>query len=78
MAPTWWRARAGAAQRTALLFVHDHHVGWSNRKNDDGRGAYDNFNDNVIVQIKNGPIDFQVREPRTPKSICCQGRKAER
>ena len=24
------------------------------------------FDDNVIVQIKNGPIDFQVREPASP------------
>ena len=24
------------------------------------------FDDNVIVQIKNGPIDFQVREPVSP------------
>jgi alpha-glucuronidase len=37
------------------------------------RGAYDEFtpldgkfSDNVIVQIKNGPIDFQPREPISP------------
>ena len=37
------------------------------------RAAYDIFHpldgqfaDNVIVQIKNGPIDFQVREPVSP------------
>ena len=24
------------------------------------------FDDNVVVQIKNGPIDFQVREPASP------------
>jgi alpha-glucuronidase len=46
---------------------------WNNPKNDRARAAYDNFkdldgkfDDNVIVQIKNGPIDFQVREPASP------------
>ena len=24
------------------------------------------FDDNVIVQIKNGPMDFQIREPVSP------------
>ncbi|HTS25299.1 MAG TPA: alpha-glucuronidase family glycosyl hydrolase [Bryobacteraceae bacterium] len=54
-------------------FVYDHHMDWRNPKNDRGRAAYDNFHpldgsfdDNVIVQIKNGPIDFQVREPASP------------
>jgi alpha-glucuronidase len=54
-------------------FVYDHHMDWNNPKNDRGRAAYDNFkeldgkfDDNVIVQIKNGPIDFQVREPASP------------
>ena len=42
-------------------------------KNDRARAAYDNFHpwdgkfdDNVVIQIKNGPIDFQVREPASP------------
>jgi alpha-glucuronidase len=46
---------------------------WRDPKNDRARAAYDNFHpldgkfdDNVIVQIKNGPIDFQVREPASP------------
>src|SRR5215471_17553435 len=54
-------------------FVYDHHMDWRNPKNDRGRAAYDNFHpldgafdDNVIVQIKHGPIDFQVREPASP------------
>ena len=54
-------------------FVYDHHMDWNNPKNDRARAAYDNFHDldgkfdaNVIVQIKNGPIDFQVREPASP------------
>jgi alpha-glucuronidase len=54
-------------------FVYDHHMDWQNLKNDRARAAYDNFHDldgqfddNVIIQIKNGPIDFQVREPASP------------
>lgn len=54
-------------------FVYDHHLDWRNPKNDRARAAYDifhpldgKFDDNVIVQIKNGPIDFQVREPASP------------
>jgi alpha-glucuronidase len=54
-------------------FVYDHHLDWKNPKNDRARAAYDifhpldgKFDDNVIVQIKHGPIDFQVREPASP------------
>jgi alpha-glucuronidase len=54
-------------------FVYDHHMDWEDPKNDRARAAYDNFqildgkfDDNVIIQIKNGPIDFQVREPASP------------
>ena len=54
-------------------FVYDHHMDWTNPKNDRARAADDNFrhldgrfDDNVVVQIKNGPIDFQVREPASP------------
>lgn len=54
-------------------FVYDHHMDWRNLKNDRGRAAWDNFqpldgkfDDNVVIQIKNGPIDFQVREPASP------------
>jgi len=54
-------------------FVYDHHMDWRNLKNDRARAAYDNFHDldgafddNVVLQIKNGPIDFQVREPASP------------
>jgi alpha-glucuronidase len=54
-------------------FVYDHHMDWNNPKNDRARAAADNFvpldgrfDDNVIVQIKHGPIDFQVREPASP------------
>jgi alpha-glucuronidase len=54
-------------------FVYNHHLDWRNLKNDRAKAAYDNFHsldgtfdDNVIIQIKNGPIDFQVREPASP------------
>ncbi len=54
-------------------FVYNHHLDWRDLKNDRAKAAYDNFHpldgqfdDNAIVQIKNGPIDFQVREPAAP------------
>ena len=54
-------------------FVYDRHLDWHDLRNDRAKAAYDNFHpldgafdDNVIVQIKNGPIDFQVREPVSP------------
>jgi len=54
-------------------FVYNHHLDWRNLKNDRAKAAYDNFHPldgdfdaNVVVQIKNGPIDFQVREPASP------------
>ena len=54
-------------------FVYNSHADWRNLKLDRARAAYDNFHhldgqfdDNAIVQIKNGPIDFQVREPASP------------
>jgi alpha-glucuronidase len=54
-------------------FVYNHHMDWRNLKNDRARAAWDNFHkldgmfdDNVLVQIKYGPIDFQVREQVSP------------
>ena len=54
-------------------FVYDHHMDWRNPKLDRARAADDNFRpldgqfaDNAIIQIKHGPIDFQVREPASP------------
>jgi alpha-glucuronidase len=51
-------------------FVYDHHLNWRDPTADRAKAAYDlfhpldgKFDDNVIVQIKYGPIDFQVREP---------------
>jgi alpha-glucuronidase len=50
-----------------------YHMDWRNLKNDRARAAFDNFypldgqlDSNVILQIKHGPIDFQVREPVSP------------
>ncbi|HEX8810917.1 MAG TPA: glucosiduronase, partial [Terracidiphilus sp.] len=54
-------------------FVYDHHLDWKNPKADRARAAYDIFHPldgkfaaNVIVQTKEGPIDFQAREPVSP------------
>ncbi len=54
-------------------FVYNHYMDWRDLKNDRARAAYDNFatldgkfEENVLVQIKEGPIDFQVREPVSP------------
>jgi len=54
-------------------FVYDHHLNWQDPKSDRAKAAYDifhpldgKFDDNVIIQIKHGPIDFQVREPVSP------------
>jgi alpha-glucuronidase len=54
-------------------FVYNHRMDWRDPKNDRATAAYNNFHkldglfeDNVIIQIKHGPIDFQVREPASP------------
>ena len=54
-------------------FVYDHHADWRDPKADRARAAYDIFHplegkfaSNVVVQIKEGPIDFQAREPVSP------------
>ncbi|MBB6638253.1 alpha-glucuronidase family glycosyl hydrolase [Cohnella thailandensis] len=54
-------------------FVYDCQQDWRDRKTDRARAAYDHFrpldgkfDENVILQIKNGPMDFQVREPVSP------------
>ncbi|HLF22420.1 MAG TPA: alpha-glucuronidase family glycosyl hydrolase, partial [Burkholderiales bacterium] len=54
-------------------FVYDNKMDWRNPKNDRARAADDNFRSldgafdaNAVIQIKNGPIDFQVREPASP------------
>ena len=54
-------------------FVYNNHLDYNDLKADRARAAYDifhpldgSFAPNVIVQIKEGPIDFQVREPVSP------------
>ncbi|MCP2263564.1 alpha-glucuronidase [Promicromonospora thailandica] len=54
-------------------FVYDHRQDWRDRSTDRARAAYDHFHpldgafaDNVVVQVKYGPMDFQVREPVSP------------
>ncbi|EYR64215.1 alpha-glucuronidase [Actinotalea ferrariae CF5-4] len=54
-------------------FVYDHQQDWRDRTTDRARAAHDHFtpldgrfDDNVVVQVKQGPIDFQVREPVSP------------
>lgn len=69
-------ARALAPHGGVVLyraFVYNHHLDWHDMKADRARAAYDifhpldgKFESNVIIQIKYGPIDFQVREPVSP------------
>ena len=54
-------------------FVYNCLQDWRDRKTDRAKAAYDNFkpldglfHENVVLQIKNGPMDFQVREPVSP------------
>jgi len=54
-------------------FVYNNHLDWRDPKADRARAAYDIFHPldgkflpNVIVQTKEGPIDFQAREPVSP------------
>lgn len=54
-------------------FVYNCKQDWRNRSIDRARAAFDifkeldgRFEENVILQIKNGPIDFQIREPISP------------
>lgn len=54
-------------------FVYNCQQDWRDTTTDRPKAAYDHyayldgqFEDNVILQIKNGPFDFQVREPVSP------------
>lgn len=54
-------------------FVYNCLQDWRDRSTDRARAAYDHFkpldgcfHDNVVLQVKNGPMDFQVREPVSP------------
>ncbi|MFI6828578.1 alpha-glucuronidase [Kribbella sp. NPDC050241] len=54
-------------------FVYDSDQDWRDRSTDRARAAYDHFipldgrfEDNVVLQVKHGPLDFQAREPVSP------------
>ncbi|MCK2215550.1 alpha-glucuronidase [Actinomadura sp. ATCC 31491] len=54
-------------------FVYNHRQDWRDRSTDRARAACDHFApldgrfaDNVILQVKHGPMDFQPREPVSP------------
>lgn len=54
-------------------FVYNCHLDWRDRSIDRARAQYDNFKpldgkfmENVILQVKNGPMDFQIREATSP------------
>jgi alpha-glucuronidase len=54
-------------------FVYNNHLDWNDLKADRARAGYDNFraldgkfDSNVVIQVKHGPIDFQVRESVSP------------
>jgi len=54
-------------------FVYNCQQDWRDTKTDRAKAGYDyfmpmdgQFADNVVLQIKNGPMDFQVREPISP------------
>ena len=69
-------ARALAPHHGVVLyrgFVYNNHLDWHDLKADRARAGVDNFvrydgtfEPNVIIQIKEGPIDFQAREPVSP------------
>ncbi|GIF23741.1 alpha-glucuronidase [Actinoplanes tereljensis] len=54
-------------------FVYNHRQDWRDRGVDRARAAHDHFTphdgtfrDNVVLQVKHGPLDFQAREPVSP------------
>ncbi|MBQ0825296.1 alpha-glucuronidase [Streptomyces tagetis] len=54
-------------------FVYDHRQDWRDRSTDRARAAHDHFvpldgafAPNAVLQVKHGPMDFQVREPVSP------------
>jgi alpha-glucuronidase len=69
-------ARALAPHGGVVLyrgFVYNNHLDWHDLKADRARAGVDNFayldgkfDKNVIIQIKEGPIDFQAREAVSP------------
>ncbi|MEV0238217.1 alpha-glucuronidase [Nonomuraea sp. NPDC050786] len=61
-------------------FVYNHRQDWRDRSTDRARAAYDHFapldgrfQDNAILQVKHGPMDFQPREPVSPVILRMRG-----
>ncbi|WP_425955177.1 alpha-glucuronidase [Xylanimonas sp. McL0601] len=61
-------------------FVYNHEQDWRDRRTDRAKAAFEHFApydgtfaDNVIVQIKHGPLDFQVREAMSPAIAALPG-----
>ncbi|PWD51298.1 alpha-glucuronidase [Serinibacter arcticus] len=69
-------ARALAPHDGTLIwraFVYNHHQDWRDRRTDRARASFDHFapldgsfEPNVVLQVKHGPLDFQVREAVSP------------
>jgi len=69
-------ARALAPYSGTLFWrcsVPDVRLDWRDRRTDRARAAYDRFipldgrfDENVVLQVKHGPLDFQAREPMSP------------
>ena len=64
-------------------FVYNCAQDWRDQKTDRARAQYDTFapldgqfGDNVYLQIKNGPMDFQIREPVSPLLVRLEGTKS--
>ncbi len=76
-------ARAVAPHGGALVwraFVYNCQQDWRDAKTDRPKAAYETyapldgqFDDNVYLQVKNGPFDFQVREPVSPALLGMPG-----
>lgn len=54
-------------------FVYNYQQDWRDKKTDRPKAAFDHFfpldgkfGPNVVLQVKFGPVDFQVREPHSP------------
>ncbi|MEF2111823.1 hypothetical protein SJI18_05800 [Clostridium frigoriphilum] len=51
-------------------FVYNCQLDWRDRSKDRAKAAFDNFkpldgefDENVVLQVKNGLMDFQIKEP---------------
>ncbi|USI72442.1 alpha-glucuronidase family glycosyl hydrolase [Sphingomonas morindae] len=60
------RPHGGVILYRAFVYAHDNPEDRAKQAYDDFKPLDGRFADNVIVQVKNGPIDFQPREPFHP------------